>query len=326
MARITPCLENGKIAQVPASLPRVGGSTEFIVIRAKERMLPEYAFLWAASRDIHNRAVSLMTGSTGRQRVAAADMAKLTVALPPLAEQRRIVDLTSAVDSAIEAADAAADQSLYRELLSWMMNCEPQAPLSAALRPSSDSLTVDEAETYRIIGVARSGGGFIDRGQTQGSAMSYSRLARLTEGQLVYRKLTAWEGPISVTTAAESGGFVSSEFPVFDVDNAVLLPDLLRHMCRWEGLWERMGARLVGSVLRRKRLNPEQLLDVLVAMPRLPAQRSALAALDAAWEAKLEAEELAASLRALRSNLLTALLSGDHEIPESYDALLEGAA
>lgn len=266
-------------------------------------------------------------GSINRRRSLPWErFSAITVQLPSLPEQNRIVDLIDAVDNAIEAADAAATQDLYNELLTSTMSSEPQAPLSAALQRSSDSVAVDAADFYRIIGVARSGAGLIDRGETQGSSIRYPRLSRLTEGQLVYRKLTAWEGPISVTTAAESGGFVSSEFPVFDVDETILLPDLLRHMCRWSGLWERMGARLVGSVLRRKRLNPEQLLDVLVAMPGMAAQRSTLVALDAAWEANLEAKALTTSLRALRANLLSALLSGEHEIPASYDAILEGGS
>src|SRR4051812_17698417 len=46
-ARITPCLENGKVAQVQTGVGRCGGSTEFIVLRAGPAVLPDVVYLWA---------------------------------------------------------------------------------------------------------------------------------------------------------------------------------------------------------------------------------------------------------------------------------------
>lgn len=100
VARITPCLENGKIAQVPKELGDVGGSTEFIVLRAKpEVALNDFVLLWQ-DRPTQQAAVSLMVGTSGRQRVAASDLAAL-----PFAEQRRIVEVMSAVDVQTEALE-----------------------------------------------------------------------------------------------------------------------------------------------------------------------------------------------------------------------------
>jgi type I restriction enzyme S subunit len=100
-ARITPCLENGKIAMVPAELGAVGGSTEFIVLRAGAGLMPEFLFLWAASTPTHSAAVGLMVGTTGRQRVSGRDLMTLPISLPPLRVQRRIVDLMAHLDKQI---------------------------------------------------------------------------------------------------------------------------------------------------------------------------------------------------------------------------------
>lgn len=106
VARITPCLENGKIAKVPSDFGAVGGSTEFIVLRGSQLVLSDYLFLWASERATHAAAVNLMTGSTGRQRVSASDYGALPLLLPPIEEQRRIVDLLGAIDDVIEKAGA----------------------------------------------------------------------------------------------------------------------------------------------------------------------------------------------------------------------------
>ena len=69
-AKITPCAENGKITIVSECTTPVGfGSTEFIVISATENIDNYLLYSFLTSKRIHNRAVALMEGTTGRQRV-----------------------------------------------------------------------------------------------------------------------------------------------------------------------------------------------------------------------------------------------------------------
>ena len=71
-ARITPCLENGKIAQVNIldEDELAFGSTEFIVFRAKKEFtIPDYVYYLVNSDYIKNPAIKSMTGTSGRQRV-----------------------------------------------------------------------------------------------------------------------------------------------------------------------------------------------------------------------------------------------------------------
>lgn len=74
MARITPCLENGKIAQVPENVDRCGASTEFIVFRPRQGVPSSYVYWLVTSDRIRNTAISLMSGTTGRQRVSGKDL------------------------------------------------------------------------------------------------------------------------------------------------------------------------------------------------------------------------------------------------------------
>ena len=84
MARITPCLENGKTAFVNALADdEVGwGSTEFIVIRPLAPLPLEYGYFLARSDDFRAHAIANMTGSSGRQRVAGNCFEQFLVAEP----------------------------------------------------------------------------------------------------------------------------------------------------------------------------------------------------------------------------------------------------
>lgn len=73
VARITPCLENGKTAFVDFLNPHqiAWGSTEYIVLRSKPPLPLEFAYYLARSDDFRGHAIANMTGSSGRQRVPA---------------------------------------------------------------------------------------------------------------------------------------------------------------------------------------------------------------------------------------------------------------
>lgn len=71
LARITPCLENGKTAFVDCLEENevAYGSTEFIVLRAKKDISPFWVYCLAKDEEFRSYAVSSMVGSSGRQRV-----------------------------------------------------------------------------------------------------------------------------------------------------------------------------------------------------------------------------------------------------------------
>ena len=93
MARITPCLENGKTAFVDVlEEGEVGfGSTEFIVLRAREGISdPQFIYYLATSPWFRNVAIKSMVGSSGRQRVQQGVLDELELTVPSLPEQQKI--------------------------------------------------------------------------------------------------------------------------------------------------------------------------------------------------------------------------------------------
>jgi len=131
-ARITPCLENGKVAQIQRELGACGGSTEFIVIRGSEKISADFIYFWATWSEVRKTATGLMTGTTGRQRLSANDLAAIQILLPPIAEQERIVEIVSSMDDVIQAAEGAVVEAknLRSGLLSDLLSGEHEIPVS----------------------------------------------------------------------------------------------------------------------------------------------------------------------------------------------------
>src|SRR5579863_10279732 len=84
VARITPCLENGKTAFVDfLEDGQVGwGSTEYIVLRPKSPIPAEYAYFVARSDTFRNFAITNMTGTSGRQRVSGSSFEHFNLVMP----------------------------------------------------------------------------------------------------------------------------------------------------------------------------------------------------------------------------------------------------
>ena len=102
MARITPCLENGKVAKY--SNGNAGfGSTEFIVFRGKSGLADDdYVYYLAKSQYIRDMAINSMTGASGRQRADAKFIGKIKWNFPSPNVQTKIASILSAYDDLIE--------------------------------------------------------------------------------------------------------------------------------------------------------------------------------------------------------------------------------
>ena len=105
MARITPCLENGKTARVDIlDDDEIGfGSTEYIVFRAKEGYVPDFIYYLVTSPVVREPAIKSMVGSSGRQRVQTDVVQQLKVMVPCLQEQQAISSVLRALDDKIAA-------------------------------------------------------------------------------------------------------------------------------------------------------------------------------------------------------------------------------
>ena len=116
MARITPCLENGKTAKVSIlDDGEVGfGSTEYIVFRAKDGVDEDFIYYLVCSPLVREPAIKSMVGSSGRQRVQTDVVQNLEIMVPDYEEQRRISGLLKSLDDKIALNNAINNNLEYQ--------------------------------------------------------------------------------------------------------------------------------------------------------------------------------------------------------------------
>jgi type I restriction enzyme, S subunit len=104
VAKITPCLENGKTANVDILDENevAFGSSEFIVLRQNEHTLNDFIFYLARSPAFRKRAIGCMEGTSGRKRVNEGALKIQVLPIPDLSTQQKIASVLSALDAKIE--------------------------------------------------------------------------------------------------------------------------------------------------------------------------------------------------------------------------------
>ncbi len=130
MARITPCLENGKISRFKAKgqLP-AHGSTEFIVMRNKDKIThPDFVYYLIVSHQVKPYAIAQMTGSSGRQRVPTNKFKTIRVKLPPIKQQEAISTSLGVLDDKIElnkSINTTLENMAEAIFKSWLVDFDP---------------------------------------------------------------------------------------------------------------------------------------------------------------------------------------------------------
>jgi len=131
MARITPCLENGKHAFISLLDENeiAYGSTEYIVIRGRKGISDNlFVYYLTHVPSFKDAAVKSMVGTSGRQRAQVDVLENLTMTLPTITEQKRIADILTKLDDKIALNKRINDnleqqaQALFK---SWFVDFEP---------------------------------------------------------------------------------------------------------------------------------------------------------------------------------------------------------
>lgn len=112
IAKITPCMENGKCACANNIKCDIAfGSSEFHVFRVSEKIINKYLFTVLNRSEIRENAEKQMTGASGHRRVPIAFYENLSIPVPPLSEQQKIVAQIEDLEKQIAEAQAIIDNS-----------------------------------------------------------------------------------------------------------------------------------------------------------------------------------------------------------------------
>lgn len=114
-AKVTPCMENGKIAIVDKLKNKIGfGSSEFHVIRCLERVLNKYIFYFIVQDRFRSEAENEMTGAVGLRRVPKQFIENYFISIPPIEEQHLIVQEIESRLSVADKMEESIQESLQK--------------------------------------------------------------------------------------------------------------------------------------------------------------------------------------------------------------------
>lgn len=181
LAKITPCMENGKTAVVEGLLNGIGfGSTEFHVFRCSSTLLNNrFLFYHFVQRHFRHEAEANMTGAVGQRRVPKFFLEEYRLPLPPLPEQQRIVAKIEELFSEIDAGIREVEAALLR------LKTYRQAVLN-------EFIDDDSLDTARLGNIASIRGGVTKGRDLDGQptiSLPYLRVANVQDGFLNLREM-----------------------------------------------------------------------------------------------------------------------------------------
>jgi type I restriction enzyme S subunit len=297
-------VRHGSTAIAGADVDGCAASGEFPTFELnREHVVPEWIHWQTKTRGFWSKCDALSRGTSGKNRIKPDLFLTIRVPLPPLAEQRRVVarieELAAQIHQARTLRQQASEEAeaLLRSILFHDDKVQP-TPMRALVKLRAPDVAVRAGETYQFAGVYCFGRGLFKGALKSGMEFAYSRLTRLHRGEFVYPKLMAWEGALGVVPPELDGCVVSTEFPVFEVNEDRVLPEVLDTYFRTPSVWPEIAGESTGTNVRRRRLNPQDFWDYEMPLPsretqiilkRTKAEVDALKRLQAETAAELDA-------------------------------------
>jgi len=272
------------------------------------RVEPKFLFLWLENvLDLKS-----VVAGTGQPYVQRPSLKASRVVLPPIEEQKRIVDLMSSVDSYIAALQQQADAARSAR----------SAVLSDLLSAGGDDWT---ETTLGPLITLRTGKLDVNAGVDNGefpfftcSRDTYKIDVAAYAGKSV---IVAGNGDLNVKYYEGEFNAYQRTYILQTADETVLNPKFL--FCFMEKYVETLRNDTQGSTIQY--LKKGQFIDAPIGLPSLVEQSRIVDVVSSMDGIIKSVEQAVVDAKNLRSGLLSDLLSGAHEIPESYDRLL-GAA
>jgi len=317
MSRID--VRNGAIGLVPKELDGAIVSNDFWVYDFDENQIyPEFLTLYVNTPGFIEDANRTSSGTTKRIRAEETAFLNINIPFPPLPEQRRIVAhielLAARVNEAQRLREEVEKESelLLRSIFADNSDGEATpTPMRELVSLREPDVTVSPDEFYHFAGTYSFGRGMFRGVKKKGNQFAYKKLTRLCTNNFTFPKLMAWEGAYAVIPPECDGLVVSTEFPVFELNQEKILPETMAVYFRNPAIWETLSGQSTGTNVRRRRLNPQTFLNYQFPLPPMKRQlllRDVQAKVNALQELQSASEE---QLSVLMQSILDKAFKGE---------------
>ncbi|HVU44479.1 MAG TPA: restriction endonuclease subunit S [Terracidiphilus sp.] len=268
------------------------------------------------------RQINVAQAGAAQKNVNAQRLQRIQVPLPPLSEQRAIVEVAATWTSVIQqlseviAAKLRFKQGLMQQLLSGKRRFCAFAGRSLIPQELATFLTPVTRPTqrpthaYTALGLRSHGKGTFFRHVEDPTQVQMEELYHVVADDLIVNITFAWEGAIAIASTEDERALVSHRFPTFVIDRSKALPEFLRQIVITPWFVFKMGLVSPGGAGRNRVLNKKDFLKIAIPLPHLDEQEK-IAGLLGSCDRELDL--LRRQLNALRmqkKGLMQKLLTG----------------
>lgn len=307
---------NGSVSVIQKDLSGCYCSNEFPLFHPNSSSLSDRWFYWMTkTRWFWAECDMASRGTTSKSRIRPEAFASIQIPLPDRKEQDRIVAKLDALSARIDEARECSRQieqeaiALCRSVI-HSAEASEKVELSRLLKLRLPDVEVEPQLTYEFAGVYSFGRGVFKGPVKTGMEFSYPKLTRLREGDFVYPKLMAWEGALGVVPPDCDSFVVSTEFPVFEINTELVLPEVLDFYFRSPDIWPSLSGTSTGTNVRRRRLKPADFLKFRMPLPSRTVQ--------------YQLREIVKRTAAMHENVATMITQLDAMLPSILDKAFKG--
>ncbi len=294
IAKITPSFENGK-GCIADNLPNgIGfGSTEFHVLRPKE-VNTEFLHFHTRYYKFRIKGGLNMTGTAGQKRVPTDYLRNYKIATPPLIEQKKIAEILSTWDRAIEQTQKLIDakQRLKKGLMQQLLTGRMRFPAFGAPVEKAGELPEGWEEKrlghflkmklrkeekpnqpFRKLGIRSHGKGIFISENENPQTYSMEYFFRVKEDDIVVNITFAWEGAIAYVGRTGDNALVSHRFPTYVVNKKIMDVQYFKYLIHTNRFFYDLGTISPGGAGRNRVLRKRDFLKIRVQYPKLNEQK-----------------------------------------------------
>jgi len=272
-------VRHGSTAIASDAVDGCAASGEFPTFVLDERkVLPRWIHWQTKTRNFWTKCDALSRGTSGKNRIKPQLFLTIRLPLPPLSEQRRIVDRIDRVAAKIYEAKATQEDiqttalGMLRATFSRVVDGAKWLSISEIAPLTRRPVTVQIEGEYPELGVRSFGKGTFHKPILLGSELTWQKLFRIRAGDIVFSNIKAWEGAVAVAGPNDDARVGSHRYltcvPVSGKATANFVSFFLLSR---QGLAE-LGKASPGSADRNRTLGQKALQRITVPVPSYEEQ------------------------------------------------------
>lgn len=247
----------------------------------QRRVVPAFIAEYFKTPEGMSKLVAASTGTVARNRtLTATALSRITVPVPPLAQQQAIVsrldalaEKTRAVEAHLDAVERDAEHLLILRFRDFIADA-PLRPMAEVAPLVRREVSIAPEKSYVELGVRSFFKGTFHRRTVLGAEFSWQNLYRVQAGDLVFSNIMAWEQAIAIARPEDDGCVGNHRMLTCEANVEIAVPGFLWYYFTTEEGFAKIYAASPGTAARNRTITAQALMTIDVPVPPLAAQQT----------------------------------------------------